>query len=249
MSSGPNPDVQQETLVQLIIDPKFREEIREDSAKLVDRFGSRKRSSEFLSRVNFDQLERFNQITLGTRLVSLRQKFAPIEDRVGSNILEAELKEFLREHVIYDGRGDLDVLLFEKFCKIKYPKTLFASFISVQTARFIAGFGCRNYANLPVKLGFRVKPVETFLPLDELTEISITDILQEHETRNFHVFMPVGEQTAIHEIDEDSFQLLEAIADYAQKAQVAALSTLLDENYEVLEAASGEGIVELWPPV
>ena len=246
MSPSSVTDIQQETLVRLIIDPKFRDEIRKDSTKLADTFGCEKASFEFLNRVNFDQLERFNQITLGTRLTSLKQKYAPIEKTVGSDLLEVELKTFLREHVIYDGRGDLDVLLFEKFCKTKYPKTVFASLISAQTARFIAGFGCRNYSNLPVKLGFRVKPIETALPLDDLNEVSINDVFCEHAKHSFYVFMPDGDKTAVHEIDEDSFQLLEMIADHARKFEVAALTILLEKNYDVLVAASEEGIVELW---
>lgn len=235
----------QELLVRLIIDANFREKTRSEPGRVIADFDGADEVVNVVGRASYEQLERFNDIVEGTRFISLQQKYAAVTDAVGSERLDSIIRSFLREVVIADGRGDMDVKLFDRYCRDHYPSTVFANLVSIQTARFLAAYGCKSYWPAPVSLQQKVTALRIDAAYESLSGLGQNPFSAIVPGAFFYVVMPHGTEIAFHEIDGDSYALLKEIELLNEARDKDALARLLEENRELLEVAASEGIVAL----
>ncbi|HEY8575392.1 MAG TPA: hypothetical protein VIL88_03525 [Devosia sp.] len=235
----------QQLLARLIIDPTFREQVKRGQRSVETDFGSSKAVEAVAQRVSFDQLDRFNDIVRGTRFVVLTQRYAPLADRLGAAKLEEVVTEFLRTVMIPDGRGDMDLKLFDAFCREKFPRSMFANLIGLHTARYLSAQGGQSFMSADLTLGHRVVPLALDLPMERLDQQFADWSAPADGEPSYYVLMPHGDGIAVHEIDQESYDLLKSIERLTGLKDTLGLKTLLDDNRELLEQAAEEGIVRL----
>ena len=81
----------------------------------------------------------------------------------------------------------------------------------MQTARYLAGYGERNYTSSPLKLGYRVTALRLGVSYDQLEEVTGDFLEGTYGGDFYYVAMPSGDGVAFHEIDDESYALLQSI--------------------------------------
>ena len=235
----------QEIIVRLILCPEYRCRAQENPEISLADLGDRKTAHQILKRISFDQIERFNDIIVGTRLTSMLQKFTPISEIIGAEKLACLIRNFLHKRIIKDGRGDMDVRIFHEYCRSQFPGSSLANLISLQAARYIASYGAKDYRNLRLKLSHRVSAVCLNVEVDDLSNMKTVNADETHKGCFCYVVMPDSDEIAIHEIDRESYDILETIRSLGDVGEDSNLEIFYQKNYDILNAAASEGIVEI----
>ena len=162
------------------------------------------------------------------------------------DFVESLIRSFLNSVAVRDGLGDTDVKLFEIYCRNQYPSSGLANLIAMQTARYLAGYGERNYTSSPLKLGYRVTALR--LGVSYANWCPRRRFLGGH--LRWRLLLDGDCQLAAAspsiETDDESYALLQSIVELNDDGNFDILKRIVSGPSRNSHSARAEGIVEVY---